>query len=151
MDQRRESSLEEFLRRPNPFIESIEAPGLPDDEKKKKERRENRNANTRGRSYDHPRVTKKWEEFNLEAFNSVYSEPLQRVLTQVAQFNDYPTKLDFPLSKILNEDCLETLLIKSNHSIICEALGVAQSHIQGRNNDDNIYVSISDYSILLLM
>ena len=145
MDQPKDSSLKEFLRRPNQFIESIEATGLPDDEKKKnqKEKRHGK-AKTRCRSYSLPRVAREWAGFSLEAFNSVYSDPLHQVLALDGKFNNYPTELGFPFYKIVNEDCLETLLIKSNHSIICEALSFAQTHIQECNSHDDIYASISD-------
>ena len=100
--------LEEFLRRLNPDIKSVEAPNLPDDERKGRKR--NRNPSSKSPSWDIPEKARKWEEFSLEAFNSVYSKPLQEILGLSREFNEDSTIPEFPFCEILNEDCLEALL-----------------------------------------
>ena len=132
--------LEDFLRRLNPEVESVEAPNLPDDEGK--DRKRNRNPSSKNPSWRFPEKARKWENFSLESFNSVYAETLQDVLGLVQKFNEHPAIPDFPFCEIWDEDSLEALLIRSNQAIVGEALEVAQAHLNEQNSHDRIYVSI---------
>ena len=142
MDQPKEITLGEFLRRPNPDVKIVEAPSLSPEEMGKKK---NENPSTRNSAWETPKATRKWANFNLEAFNFLYREsPLQQILGLTKDFNDYGTIPEYPFCEIWDEDCLEALVIKSNQTIVNDALDFAQTHKKGQNSHGRISVSVSD-------
>ena len=63
---------------------------------------------------------------------------LRRVLEQKFDLQDYSGIPDFPFCEYSDEDSLEPLLIKWNHSVVSEALAKAQSFLNGMH--DPIYM-----------
>ena len=148
MQQLNTISLEEYLRRPNPKITNIEVKGHRDDNKAdtkgkddNKTKGKNPTASSKNKNWDSPIEVKRWESFRLDAFDSIYGEPLQQILGLLGEFNDFSAIPDFPFCEIRDEDSLETLLIRHVQSTVSEALTVAQSNLQVLDSSANIYVS----------
>ena len=148
MPQLEKISLEQYLRRPNPFIEHVEVKGHKDDNKTdtkdkddNKTKGKNPTASSKNRNWDSPSEVKRWESFSLDAFDLIYGEPLQQILGLLREFNDFSAIPDFPFCEIRDEDSLETLLIRHVQSTVSEALAVAQSNLQVQDSSANIYVS----------
>lgn len=126
-------SLANYLKRPNLLVHSVH----DEDEDT------TTGTTTKNFGWDFPKDIRKWEDFDLDAFNKFYEKekPLQHILENQYDFNDPPNVPKFPFCEIRDEDSLETLLIISIQSTVSEALTVTQADLKAQPSGGVIYVS----------
>ena len=111
--QIRTQSLLEYLRIPNPAV-SGEACS------------DGQNTISSTGNYFIPQVVEERKDFDYNTLNLYYGGELRRVLEQEFDLQDFSGIPDFPFCRYFDENSLESLLIKWNHSIVSEALSKAQ-------------------------
>ena len=118
-------SLLDYLRTPNPAVSGEACPS-------------GRNSMSSKASYEIPRKLRKWEDFEYDTLRTIYGGQLRKVLEQEFSLQDFSEIPDFPFCKYFDENSLESLLIKWNHSTVSEALAKAQA-VLGQTQD-HIYM-----------
>lgn len=77
---------------------------------------------TRSNKWPNLKEISKWKEFNWETLRNLFNNQLQLALnTHISGLHDF-SYIQSPFRRIYNENALESLLIKSNQSIVLEAL-----------------------------
>lgn len=122
-----EKSLLEYLRSENPVINGeMCRPGS--------------NTSSKGDIWETPREIKVWEDFEFSSLKSMYGGQLQEVLARHFDFQDFSAIPQFPFREIHDENSLECLIVKWNHSMISDALSTAQSYLDDRLTHGRIHM-----------
>ena len=83
--------------------------------------------NTTNAQYQNPKYILRWEDFRYDSLEAIYNGRLRKLLNlEISNCIDRSTIPRLPFCEIHDEDSLETLLIKWNHSVVSDALRVTQ-------------------------
>lgn len=118
-------TLEAYLKLPNPVISEHDGEKLNDG---------TNGGTSRNISWNTPTAIRKWKHFKRDIFDLFNDEPLRNILQTEYTLNNFSDLPPFPFRDVRDEDTLEALLIKSNQSIVCEALDVAHSATQAKTD-----------------
>ncbi|KAL8739395.1 MAG: hypothetical protein Q9190_007803 [Brigantiaea leucoxantha] len=90
--------------------------------------------NVVGKLTDHnsPANTVKWKNFESDALKAISSGELKDALECRYEFHDHSDIPRFPFCEIHDKQSFESLLVKSNHTIVSDALAKAQTHLRVR-------------------
>jgi hypothetical protein len=122
-----EKSLLEYLRSENPVINGDMC-------------RPGGNTKSTGDIWETPRKIEVWEDFEFNSLKSIYGGQLQEVLTSHFAFQDFSAIPQFPFREIHDENSLECLIVKWNHSMMADALSTAQSYLDNRLTHGKIHM-----------
>ena len=104
------------------------------------------NTKSRGNNWIEPQEIALWEDFNVDSLTAIYNGDLNEVLQCVLpDLHDHRPMPQYPFCEIRDEDSLNSLLIKWNHSTVTDALAAAQKY---RQDPQQIYMvkgSQADY------
>ena len=118
-------SLLDYLRVPNPEINGRHCPG-------------GTNSKSRTGSWEAPEELSQWKDFDYDTLISIYNGELHRVLLKRFTLQDFSKVPDFPFRWFFDENSLESLLIKWNHSVVSEALENAQAKLE--SPEERVYM-----------
>ena len=120
-------SLLDYLRLENPLIDSTPC---------------TRGSNTTSKKFKwhEPRIIREWDDFEYKALQSMYGGELRTVLERHFELRDFSGIPQFPFREMHDEDSLECLLVKWNHSIVSDALSTAQDHLDDHLSSTKIYM-----------
>ena len=122
-----EKSLLDYLRSENPVINGdMCQPGA--------------NTKSKNHSWDTPRKIEVWKDFEYNSLKSIYGGELHRILECPFTFEDFSAIPRFPFREIHDEKSLESLIVKWNHSMIIDALSMAQNYLENRLSHDTIHM-----------
>ncbi len=106
------SSLIDFLRRPNPTVNSEHSW---------------KGNNTKSTSFTgkKPKEFVEWTDFNYDTLQAIYGDVLKRKIPQ-HDVPNFQRHLPFHLCEIQDKDSLEALLVRWNNAVVSYALSFAQ-------------------------
>ena len=120
--------LGDYLRRENPTL--VCGPCRP-------------GSNTTSRIVEYliPDHIKDWTDFQFKSLRSIYGGVLNQVLESEFLCQDFSAIPQKPFREIHDEQSLESLLTKWNHSVVSEALSKAQEYLYTNHSNMTIYMA----------
>ena len=118
-DSSQSLSLFEYLLRENPVLDGA---------------RLHRGNNTKSvkLNYFMPETIQEWDDFRLDALNKYNGGTFRRLLNEKFHLHDYSGIPLYPFREIHDEDSLQCLLVKWNHSVVSEALEISQANLHNQ-------------------
>ncbi|KAL9128408.1 MAG: hypothetical protein Q9217_002899 [Psora testacea] len=99
---------------------------------------QNTKSGSKANPWDQPKKIVRWQDFEYDALQSIYSGKLRQILDHTFDLDDI-TIPEIPFCQIHDEDSLESLIIKWNQSITSTALSAAQGYL-GTRHTEKIYM-----------
>ncbi len=121
-------SLLDYLRSKDPVLICDNCPG-------------GANTTSKARNFVTPGWIDKWEDFEYDSLRSIYGGTLHRVLKREFPLQDFSAIPQVPFCEVFDENSLDTLLTKWNHSVVSEALSTAQRCLYKSQTSKTIYMA----------
>lgn len=99
------------------------------------------NTTSRAVEYLIPDYIDDWTDFDHESLCSIYDGGLNKVLGSEFPCQDFSAIPQQPFREIHDERSLESLLTRWNHSVVSEALSVAQEYLHTKDSKMTIYMA----------
>ena len=99
------------------------------------------NTTSRFAEYLVPGYLKDWTDFQYKSLSSIYGGVLNEVLESEFVCQDFSAIPQKPFREIHDEQSLESLLTKWNHSVVSEALSKAQECLYTNHSNMTIYMA----------